>query len=190
MPAPSASSGRCLWFLTRFPSWWIGFAEGLPLGGGVRMLDSVDQIELSRRQRPREGRSGEVAAALRALAFAASEEDAEVAYHRVLFAVGNNHGGSYFPIVLDAIPFLGEVLGGGTRFGRARALDVLIDLISSFEPDPEILVQEGLRPDELPGMLHASVDRLRPILQVLATDSAVPELQRLARELIDSLDED
>ena len=124
------------------------------------MLDSVDQIELSRRQRPREGRSGEVAAALRALAFAASEEDAEVAYHRVLFAVGNNHRGSYFPIVLDAIPFLGEVLGGGTRFGRARALDVLIDLISSFEPDPEILVQEGLRPDELPGMLHGRV--LRP----------------------------
>src|SRR5213592_3201449 len=103
------------------------------------MLDTVDQIESSRRQKPEGGRPGEIAGALRALAFAESDDDAQSAYSRLLFAVGNNHAGSYFPIVLDAVPFLGEILESGARRSRARTLDVLIDLVGSFWPDPAVV---------------------------------------------------
>jgi hypothetical protein len=149
------------------------------------MLETVDQIESSTRQRPADARTGDLAAALRALAFATSDHAAQDAYHRVLFAVGNDHRGSYFPIVLDAIPFLGEILVAGTRRARARTLDVLIDLVGSFAPDPDIVLQEGTQHEDLPAMLRARVEELGPTLQMLAADSATAEIQNLAEQLLE-----
>jgi hypothetical protein len=151
------------------------------------MLETVDQIEVSRRQRPADGRPGEVAQALRALAFASSDDAAEAAYHRVLFAVGNDHRGSYFPIVLDAVPFLGEILAGGTRLTRGRTLDVLLDLVGSFGPDPEVAMDDEARPEDLPALLRARVERLRPLLEEIVADSSAPDVQALAQELIECL---
>jgi hypothetical protein len=153
------------------------------------MLDTVDQIESSPRQRPADGRPGEIAGALRALAFAASDDTAQSAYHRVLFAIGNDHGGSYFPIVLDVVPFLGEILESGTRRSRARTLDVLIDLVGSFVPDPDAIPEDSMPPEDLPTALRARVERLRPILQTLMADSSAPDVQALARDLVDCLAE-
>jgi hypothetical protein len=164
-------------------------AERQVVGQTREMLDTVDQIESSARQRPADGRTGQVAAALRALALATSDAAAQDAYHRVLFAVGNDHRGSYFPIVLDAVPFLAEILVGGTSRARERTLDVLIDLVGSFGPDPDVVMQDGVRPEDLPAMLRASVEDLRPTLQILVADSSAPEVQRLAGELLDCLAE-
>jgi hypothetical protein len=147
------------------------------------MLENVDQIELSGRQKPRYAKPGEIAAALRALAFAESDDAAQVAYHRFLSAVGNDHDGSYFPVVLDAIPFLGEILTAGPRHARARSLDVLIDLVGSFWPDRAVQIDDGLRPEDLPAALRARVETLRPILQRLLVDSSAPDVQELAEEL-------
>jgi hypothetical protein len=154
------------------------------------MLEKVDQIESSARQRPADGRAGEVPAALRALAFATSDDAAQRAYHRVLSAVGNDHRGSYFPIVLDAVPFLGEILAAGTRPARARTLDVLIDLVGSFGPDPEVAAQDGFRPEDLPAVLRAHVQELRPTLHCLMGDSSAPNVQALAQDLVELLDEE
>jgi len=52
----------------------------------------------------------EVPFALRALAAAASEHEARETYHQVLFALGNNHAGTYYPVALAAVPFLGQIL--------------------------------------------------------------------------------
>jgi hypothetical protein len=151
------------------------------------MLEKVDQIELSSRQRPADGPPGEVAAALRALAFATSDDAAWDAYHRFLFAVGNNHAGSYFPIVLEAVPFLGEILAEGTRPARARALDVLIDLVGSFGPDPDVVADHNIQAEDLPALLRERVETLRPILEQLLADSFAPDVQALARDLIECL---
>lgn len=151
------------------------------------MLETVDQLDSSSRQRPRDGRPGEVAEALRALAFAASDRAAGDAYHRVLFAVGNDHGGSYFPIVLDIVPYLGEILAAGTRRVRARTLDVLLDLVCSFGPDPDVVSHDGVRRDELPNLLRSRVRSLRPILDGLIADSSAPDVQKLAQDLVQHL---
>lgn len=151
------------------------------------MLKTVDQIDSSQRQKPPDGRPGAIAAALRDLASAPSDDAAERAYHRVLFAVGNDHAGSYFPIVLDAVPFLGEILEFGTRRSRARTLDVLIDLVGSFGPDPGVVAQDGVSPETLPAQLRAQVELLRPVLQRLVDDSSVVDVQSLARNLIELL---
>lgn len=151
------------------------------------MLETVDEVELSRRQRPRNSRPGEVAAALKSLAFAESDGAATEAYHRVLFAVGNDHRGSYFPIVLDAVPYLGEILATGTDRVRARTLDVLIDLVGSFGPDAEVESQDEFRPDYLPMLLKARVENLRPIIESLTEGTAAPDVQALALDLLECL---
>lgn len=74
--------------------------------------------------------------ALRALAACTSESEAETAYNRVLYALGNNHAGSYYSVALGALPFLGEMLVGGSESARVATLDILIDLVGSFAPEP------------------------------------------------------
>lgn len=104
----------------------------------------------------------------------------------MLYAIGNDHRGSYFPIVLDAISFLGEILVGGSPRARARTLDVLLDLLGSFEPDAGVIWEGGeggSRPEDLREELRAGIQELRPTLLVLLSDASAPEVQALARDL-------
>ena len=71
--------------------------------------------------------------ALRDLAVAAPETR-ERAYARLLHALGNNHAGTYYPVVVTVVPFLGAILRSGGLTARLRTLDVLIDLVGSFAP--------------------------------------------------------
>lgn len=118
---------------------------------------------------------------------AASEVEAERAYDRVLYAVGNNHRGTYFPVVLDVVPFLGEIVEHGGRWACARALDVLIDLVGSFGPDSEVVTDGDIRPEDLPALLRSRVREFVPGIQTLAGDSSVAEIQQLARDLLECL---
>jgi hypothetical protein len=71
------------------------------------------------------------------LSAADTADAAELAYNAFLFAVGNNHAGTYFPVVIETLPFLEEIVREGSVVARNAALDVLIDLVGSFEPDPD-----------------------------------------------------
>ncbi len=96
--------------------------------------DDLDTYAWEQEVQPPGNRQGEVVAALRGLA-AASPDTGWDASSRVLFAVGNNHAGSYYPVVLKVVPFLGLILRSGGSTARLRTLDVLIDLIGPFEPE-------------------------------------------------------
>ena len=99
------------------------------------MLETLDSVDWDSLPQPPTNPKGEVPAALRALAIVSSRIEAKDAYDRVLFAVGNNHAGTYFPVVLEVVPFLGELLAQGTAPVREAILDILIDLTTSFEPE-------------------------------------------------------
>jgi hypothetical protein len=47
------------------------------------------------------------------------------------------------------------------RRTRARTLDVLIELVGSFGPDPDTAPVDHTRPDDLPEALRARVESLR-----------------------------
>ena len=62
----------------------------------------------------------------------------------VLDSIGNNHNGTYYPVVREALPFIMEVaLNGNNKFSRGYAVNVLDDLYC-FSPDMRVDV-EGLQ---------------------------------------------
>ena len=96
------------------------------------MLDGLDTISWDDLPQPEWNGPSEVPKALRAIATIANQRDAQDAYNRFLYALGNNHAGTYYPVALWAIPFLGPLLASGTSIVRETVLDILIDLTGSF----------------------------------------------------------
>ncbi|MCY1045281.1 hypothetical protein OV208_28455 [Corallococcus sp. bb12-1] len=97
------------------------------------MLKGLEHVRWAQERQPSWNPADEVPQALRALA-AATPETADAVYSRVLYALGNNHAGTYFPVVLAVVPFLGEFLREGSATTRIQTLEILSDLIASFEP--------------------------------------------------------
>lgn len=61
------------------------------------------------------------------------DEQSKLIYHRILYAVGNNHMGTYYPIVTDALPILLKVaFEHQHEIVRNCALEVITDLYLSF----------------------------------------------------------
>lgn len=126
--------------------------------------------------------------ALQKITSARTEEQANAAHNAVLFAVGNNHAGTYYPVAIPVIDTLGYKIEHGTPWSQYATVQVLLDLAGSFEPDPgyETFVEPG---HEMSNSLHAIV---RTRLELL-----VPKLKKLAghqhlaakgvRELLDCL---
>jgi hypothetical protein len=83
---------------------------------------------------PADHRPSDVPRALAALADAADAIHAEVAYHQMLSAIGNDHRGTLYPAA--AASMLIELALAEQRWTRWAATQVLIDMMTSFEPEP------------------------------------------------------
>ncbi|MDB4927735.1 MAG: hypothetical protein JWM10_219 [Myxococcaceae bacterium] len=154
------------------------------------MLEQLDSVPWSSLPQPPWNRPTAVPDAIRELALASSEEAAGRAYNAFLYAVGNNHAGTYFPVVLRALPFLGEILRHAGPNGREATLDVLVDLAGSFEPDPEyrLVATSTAREVALQDLVYQAIAQFAVAITALAV-SEIPETraQRLAAELLELL---
>jgi hypothetical protein len=154
------------------------------------MLEMLDRFNWAEIPQPAGNSLSEVPDALRAVMQAANEKDAEIAYHRLLFAVGNDHCGTYCPVVLPVIPFLGEVLRGGSSIARETTLDVLFDLVCSFSPEPEFETVFSPSGQEMPlqAALLNAVAELKPQISACASSAVSSSRESsLARELLSEL---
>jgi hypothetical protein len=126
---------------------------------------------------------------LRALASSSTQEDAYNGYGGLLNAVGRDHSGTYYPVVVPAIPFIGEVVEQGGQYARRYALEALTDIVLSFEPEPGFeTIFEGGRAIELREAVRAAGIRLAPILRLAAVRfDNEPIAQRLAQDLLNQL---
>jgi hypothetical protein len=148
------------------------------------MLEDLSTIDWAMLPQPPANTERTVPEAIRCLATttAASSQDA---YHRLLYAIGNNHAGTYYPVALAVVPFLAEILKSGSALPRARTLDVLIDLVGSFEPEPPhgtVETELGSRP--LASMLRDAVATLTPVVEGLASAAASEEEADLAEQVL------
>jgi len=156
------------------------------------MLLELDSIPWASLAQPAGNDASTVPNVIRALAAAASTEDAQRAYNDFLYAVGSNHAGTYFPVVLHALPFLAEILRSGQPLAREAILDVLIDLVGSFEPDAahEVITTESGAPAFLSQLVFQCISDFVDVVQSMASHTSEHDrAHRLANELLELLSE-
>ena len=76
-----------------------------------------------------------VADALVSVCQASDGNSSSAAYDKLLYAVGNNHAGTYYPVLLAVMPFLEEVLRLGEPWPTRTVLCTLGDLFGTFQPE-------------------------------------------------------
>jgi hypothetical protein len=128
--------------------------------------------------------SGTVGAALEALWNASDESTANEAYDLFLWAVGNNHAGTFFPVVLGTLPGIQRILMSGSEWAQRAAIESLIDLGGSFVPDPGYEMHLGASVQE---MLNAFVDSTRSYVAPLANGNDARA--RSAMDLVELIDD-
>lgn len=150
------------------------------------MLENLDTVAWSALAQPEWNVPDEVPRSLRALAASDSLQTADTAYQRVLYAIGNNHAGTYYPVVLPVLAFLGEILREGSDWSRVATLDVLIDLLTSFAPEPgHELVRSPEGDDrDLRVLVFREAAALETCIRPLADTGDSQRVRELAGELL------
>lgn len=122
------------------------------------------------------------------LASATTEQEAWSACGRLMYAVGNDHAGTYCPVILEVLPHLEQLLREDRPWPRFAALQTLIDWYASFSPEPghEALVATGMSPTSLKQIVDASIAALRPDVQRIVEDGGIEK--EAAIEFLDCLD--
>lgn len=127
---------------------------------------------------------GSVSAALQEVMRARDVESSGAAYNQLLHAMGNNHAGTYFPVVLAAMPALEKILRSGKPWPQHTVLEALIDLFSSFLPDP---AHEYFQGASLRAALRERIRALKPLLEALGSDN--PMTNKSTQDLLRCLEE-
>ncbi len=104
-------------------------------------------------------------AALAAIERAHDEASCVRAAEILLDAVGNNHAGTYCPLVLAAVERTTEILQGSNAWSQRAVLEALIDLCGSFEPDQAYMQYEGT---SLATILHSRVVAIGPQIKAIS----------------------
>jgi hypothetical protein len=92
-------------------------------------------LDLAHFPQPESNDSGSVEAALDALRDAEDESTASEAYDAFLWAMGNNHAGTFYPVILGVLPEIEQILMNGKVWAQRAVMESLIDLGGSFVPE-------------------------------------------------------
>jgi hypothetical protein len=98
------------------------------------LLEAVDQISWTSYAGSEDYNPSEPPRAFRRLVSAQDKSDAEDAYDEMLFAIGNNHRGSYYAAARSAVPLLVQAAVTLSGWPRSAAVEILTDLTLSFGP--------------------------------------------------------
>ncbi len=111
-----------------------------------------------------------ISPAIAACEAAHDKESCTRAYHALLSAVGNNHAGTYNSSVLSLVSAIQPLLGRGHSWPQRAALEALIDLHGTFEPEPDSDVHCH---EQLTVTLRQRIAAMEPTIRVIATSSGV-----------------
>lgn len=153
------------------------------------MTNELERVPWDAFPQPSWNEPGAIPAALRALESCERYDD-YTAYNRVLYALGNNHAGTYFPVVLPAISFIAQILMSRSVAARLRALDIFVDLLGSFDPEPkyEVMVTpDGRIP--LRRLLEAAVREHASVIERCRTSAECAREVELATEVLELLED-
>ena len=134
-----------------------------------------------------------IEAALDDIRHAHDEVSTNDAYDKLLWAVGNNHSGSFYPVVLAVLAPLQQVLESGSPWSQRAVMESLIDLGGSFAAEPGHEEHQGVNVSQ---QLRAFIASLRPTIlkiaeqaQLGAQDAIDPARARSAADLLELIDD-
>ena len=94
------------------------------------MFNDLDTVSWASLPQPEWNAPDAVPRALHRIAAATSEQDSQAAYTDYLVAIGNNHVGTYYPVVLPTLPMATAISGVSSyvrRNGRSQRITQVID---------------------------------------------------------------
>jgi len=133
---------------------------------------------------PDSNEPGSVEAALDALRNARNESAANEACDAFLWAMGNNHAGTFYPVVLGVLPEIEQILMNGNAWAQRAVMESLIDLGGSFIPEEGYENYLGASVQEA---LGAFIQSMRHHIALLA-DGNDPRAES-AGELLELIDD-
>jgi hypothetical protein len=143
----------------------------------MEIIDRIRATPWSRYAQPEWNTSSSVADALINVSMAKDATSGSSAYNQLLYAIGNNHAGTYYPVLLPAMAFLSEMLCNGSPQTKTTVLSMLDDLIASFHPEPGH--------EEMEPMFLTESRKLGPVLEELAAGNGL--VSGTAKELLITL---
>lgn len=131
-----------------------------------------------------------VADALSSVWEATDSDSSTRACNKLLYAVGNNHAGTYYPVLVAVTPYMDEILRIRGPWSVRAVLSTLIDLVASFEPAPGYQTFEDSAGNSqmLADAFKERMRRLRPSVEHIASGGGVNA--DFAKELISFLNDD
>ena len=153
------------------------------------MLQKILETPWDSYAQPEGKASARVPEALRCVYAANDAKSAEAASSKLRWAVGNDHSGTYYPVLLGVLPFLDDLLRNCARWPRETVLGFLTDLFYSFEPEigyGEVTTTDG-RCISVERKFRAWVRNLRPLLSDMAQRQDV--MSDAAQGLLKAIDE-
>lgn len=104
------------------------------------------------------------------------EDSYDQVYNNFLFAIGNNHAGTYYPAILGTLKYIIEIALNNDpdmAISRACALNILIDLYCSF--GAEVGDYKNLSHKELEIIVTRDIESMLPKLVLLANNSTIDD---------------
>lgn len=115
---------------------------------------------------------------------ASDATSSSAAYNRLLYALGNNHAGTYYSVALGVLPVMQRVLLDGNPWAQRTILEALIDLCGSFVPE---LGHETYCGQPLAKLIKQTVRGYVPVLDSLARNGGIAA--ESAKELLNVLND-
>ena len=150
------------------------------------LINRISSVDWASYARPPENAADELPATLIALCRNALGKDR--GYHRLLYAIGNNHRGTYYPILVPALPIVTAIASLQQLPAGEIALDALLDIYLSFYPEPgyEQITDPSGDAHPVRVLVEEAFQKMRPILSELAGEET--DLATLAAELAQEMD--
>ena len=153
------------------------------------LLKQIRDVNWVNFAQPEWNKPGDVEHAFELVLAASDAASSDNAYNRIMFSIGNSHGGTYYPVIIPALPFMEEVLKIGQPWAKSTVVSALLDLYGSFEPEFERIdyhTSDEFR-SQLLEMVQNTIANFRGTLESLAASDEIAAKD--ARELLQEISE-
>jgi hypothetical protein len=126
-----------------------------------KIKKKIQEIDWSQYKGPKYYEPESVPPAILSLLNLKNSSDANLVGDRILFSIGNNHAGTYYPAVLSALDIIIDIEKKAEDLVRKKCAWAILNDLSCFDPDPDLGSFKGCSLEEL---LEFTDNKLKPYI--------------------------